>query len=81
MNFLRRVLLDDSRRLQQEHERRGTAVHDRELGTGDVDVHVVDAEAGARRQHVLDGRDRHAVLLQRRREARVADVLRVGRES
>ena len=55
---LGRVLLDDARRLQQEDERPGAAVHDRDLGPGDVDVQVVDAEAGERRHEVLDGRDR-----------------------
>ena len=58
---LRRRLLDDARRLQQEHERTGAAVHDRQLGTGDVDVQVVDAHAGKRGHQVLDGRDRRAV--------------------
>ncbi len=34
---LRRVLLLDAGRLQQEHERRGAAVHDRHFGRGQVD--------------------------------------------
>ena len=58
----------------------GAAVHDRDLGAGDVDVQVVDAEAGERRHQVLDGGDRRAVALQRRRQPRVADVPRVGRD-
>ena len=60
---LRRVLLVDAGRLQQEHERAGAAVHDRQLGAGDVDVQVVDAEARERRHQVLDGRDARAVDL------------------
>jgi len=64
--------------LQQEDERAGAAVHDRDFGTRDVDVQVVDAEAGERRQDVLDRRDAGAAVLQRRRQPRVAHVPRVG---
>ena len=52
---LRRVLLGDAGGLQQEHERAGRAVHDRDFGGGQFDVGVVDAEAGERGQQVLDG--------------------------
>ena len=51
------VLLLDARRLQQEHERAGRAVHDRHFGRGQVDIGVVDAQAGHGRQQVLDGLD------------------------
>jgi len=71
---LRRGLLDDARALQQEHERTGAAVHDRDLRTGDVDVQVVDAEARERAHQVLDGRDGRRAFPQRRRQPRVADL-------
>ncbi len=36
------TLLFDTGRLQQEHERTGAAVHDRNFGRGDLDDRVVD---------------------------------------
>jgi hypothetical protein len=35
------------RRLQQEYERAGAAVHNRNLSRRHVDVHVIDAEAAS----------------------------------
>src|SRR5690606_15978369 len=55
--LLRRVLLGDAGGLQQEHERAGRAVHDRHLGRGQLDIAVVDAEPGQRREQVLDRHD------------------------
>ncbi len=75
---LRRVLLDDAGRLQQEDERPGTAIHDRDLGSGNVDVEVVDAKARERGHQVLDGGNAGTVMLQRRRQPRVADMQGVG---
>jgi hypothetical protein len=72
--FLRRLLLDDARRLQQEHVGPRAAIHDRQLGTGDVDVEVVDAETGERRHQVLDRRHRRGAVIERGGKTRVADV-------
>ncbi len=57
MKRLARVLLGDAGGLQQEHERTGRAVHDRHFRRGQVDVGVVDAQAGQRRHQVLDRLD------------------------
>src|SRR5215831_16364685 len=54
---LRPPLLLDARRLQQEDERPRTAVHDRHLGSRQLDDGVVDPESRKRREQVLDGRD------------------------
>jgi hypothetical protein len=53
--FLGRLLQLDARALQQEDEGRGRAVEDGHLLGGDVDVQVVQAQAGAGRHQVLDG--------------------------
>ena len=68
----------DARGLQQEHERTGAAVHDRHFGRGQVDIGVVDAQAGKRRQQVFDRRNAHAILDQRGRQAGVADIFAAG---
>jgi hypothetical protein len=52
---LGRVLHDDAGRLQQEDEARGGAVQHRHLVGIDVDDEVVQPQAGAGRQQVLDG--------------------------
>ncbi|SPA45666.1 conserved hypothetical protein [Cupriavidus taiwanensis] len=70
---LGRILLLDASRLQQEHERRRAAVHDRDFLGVDVDIEIVDAQAGAGGHQVLDGGNARASLLQHRRQARVAD--------
>src|SRR4051812_4618712 len=54
--FLGCALILESRRLQQEDEGTGAAVHDRHFRRADVDVRIVDTEAGEGRQEVLDGR-------------------------
>ena len=76
----RRVLLLDSSRLQQEHERSGTAVENRNLGRIDVDEQVVDTQPGQRRHQVLDGRNLDVALGQSRTQARVDNCLRVGNQ-
>ena len=46
----------------------------------DVDVQIVDAQSRERRHQVLHRRNSRAVLFQRRRKTRVADVARIGRD-
>ncbi|MCY1311863.1 hypothetical protein D9M70_622250 [compost metagenome] len=48
------VLLGNTGGLDEEHERAGGAVHDRQLGRGQFHVGIVDAQAGHRRHQVLD---------------------------
>ena len=72
---LRRLLLDDARRLQQEHEGTRAAVHDRDLRTGDVDV----AGCRCRARRAPTSGARRWKSTRRRcfsvgRQARVADV-------
>jgi hypothetical protein len=64
--------------LQQEHERTGTAVHDRHLGRRKIDIRVVDAKAGYRRKQVLDRGDADIALHQRCRQPRVTHVFATG---
>ena len=72
--FLRRVLVDDAGRLQQEHERRGAAIHDRQFRRIDLDERIVDAESCKRRHQVFDRRNPHLPRRQRGRHRRIADV-------
>ena len=51
---LGRVLLLDARRLDQENEGAGAAVHDRYFGGADIHVGIVDAQTRERRQQMLD---------------------------
>jgi len=51
---LRGIWQFDASALQEEHEGRGRAVEDGHFLGGDVDDQVVEAEAGAGRQQVLD---------------------------
>ena len=76
---LGRRLLDDARRLQQEHERAGRAIHDRHFGRGQVDVGVVDAQARERGHQVLDRQHLAARLGQAGAQHRLGDELRIGR--
>src|SRR3982750_2896431 len=64
--FFGRWLIFDTCRLQQKYERAGTAVHDRHLARGHIDVDVIDAESGERRHQMLDRRYAHAVSLKAR---------------
>jgi hypothetical protein len=68
----------DARLVNQAHERRGAAVHDRHLGVIQLDHDVVDAEADQRGQQVLDRFDRPLVLRQRRRVLGGYHVARAG---
>ncbi len=43
------ILLNDARRLEQEHERAGAAIHDRHFSRADIDMGVVDAQSRHRR--------------------------------
>jgi hypothetical protein len=43
------LLLLDARRLEQEHEGAGAAVHDRDFAAAEIDTGIVDAEPGERR--------------------------------
>ena len=54
---LRRGLLLDARRLQQEHEGAGAAIHDRHFFGGQIDVRVVDAQARERGHQMFDRGD------------------------
>ena len=44
-----------ARLVDQDHEGRRAAVEDRHLGAVHLDEHVVDAQAGERREQMLDG--------------------------
>jgi hypothetical protein len=69
-----------ARFLNQVHERRGAAVHDRHFRRVQLDQHVVDAEADERRQQVLNRFDRHLVARERRGQLNARQVLDVGRD-
>ena len=70
--LLGRVLLDDAGRAQQVDERGRAAVHDGDFFGGQVDMQVVDAQAGQRRHEMLHRGNADIALLQHRRHARVA---------
>ena len=70
------VLLFHTCRLHQEHERPGTAVHDRHLGGADIHIGVVDPESGKGGQDVLDRRDADIALDQGRGQPGIADIER-----
>jgi hypothetical protein len=78
--FLRRVLVLHAGLLQQEDEGGRRAVHDRDFLGRHFDVQVVDAEAGAGRHQVFDGRHARVVLDQDRGHAGVAHDLGARRE-
>ncbi len=61
-----RVLALEAGGVEEAHEGQGGAVQDRNLGPLDLDQAVVQADAGGRREHVLDGPDRDAVVLEGR---------------
>ena len=72
------ALVFEARRLQQEHERTRAAIHDGHFGRAHFDVCVVDAEAGERRQQVLDRGDARVAIEESGAELGVADVVRGG---
>lgn len=55
------ALFDDACRLQQEYERAGRAIHDRQLGRGQFDDDVVHTQARQRGHQMFDGLDLGAV--------------------
>jgi hypothetical protein len=73
--FLGRRLLLDAGLLDQQRERRGAAVHDRQFGRVQVDIGIVHAQAAERGHEVLHGMDLHPAADERRGEARLADQL------
>jgi hypothetical protein len=75
---LRGVLFGNAGRLQQEDEWARASIQNRQFGTGDVDVQVVDPQTRQRRHQVLHRRYLCAILFQRRGQPRVTDVARVG---
>ncbi len=76
----RHRLLDDPGGPDQEHERGRAAVHDRDLGSVDLDPRVVDAEAVERRQKMLDCADRHIAAAQGRGIAVATQRIRSHRD-
>ena len=78
--FFRCSLLFEAGLLDQQHEGRCAAVHDRQLGRIKVHVRVVYTQAPERGHQVLDGVDLHFALDQRRSEARLPDELRPCRD-
>lgn len=73
------VLLDDASRLQQEHERAGGTIHDRQFGRRQLHDHVVHTQAGQCRHQVLHGLDLGAVAGQPRAQRGLGDQLGIGR--
>src|SRR5215472_2126815 len=73
---LRPPLLLDARRLQQEDERPRAAIHDRHLGSGQLDDGVVDPKSRKRREQVFDGRDTGVAAPECGAERRVTDIVR-----
>src|SRR6185312_3765499 len=73
-----RGLFLDSRRLQQEHERAGAAIHDRHFRRGKIHVGIVDAQTGDRRQQMLDRGDAYIALDQGCGKTGIANVLATG---
>ena len=74
----RRVLLDDTCGLQQEHERAGRTVHDRHFRRGELDVGVIHAQTGQCGHQVLDGHRLAAVMGQAGAEHGFGDVIGAG---
>ena len=72
------LLLLDARRLDQEDEGAGTAIHDGHLRRADVHIGIVDTQAGEGREQMLHGGDAHTVLDQGGGEAGIAHIQRTG---
>ena len=70
----RRVLHLDPGALDQEHERRGAAVHDRHLRPVELDLGVVHAAGGERAHQVLDRGDLDIAVGDRRAQRRFLAV-------
>src|SRR5690606_35243452 len=76
--LLRRFLLFQASRLNQEHEGTGTAIHDRDFGRRQLDVGVVDAQACHGRKQVLDGVHLDVTIDQGGRHGGLTDILGAG---
>ncbi|MND62346.1 hypothetical protein D3C80_536280 [compost metagenome] len=61
--FLRRVQFFNAGIQQQEDERTGTAVHDRDFSSVNFDNDVVDAQPSQRGIKMLNGRNTHVMLI------------------
>ncbi len=59
----RRILLNDTGAFDQEHERLGTAIHDRHFAAIELNLDVINPATGQRCHDVLDGTDGHTVLV------------------
>ena len=70
----RRVLLNEAGALDEMDEWRGAAIHRRNFGPVELDQYVVELEPGERGQQMLDRRDRHAAMRERRAQRRRHDV-------
>src|SRR5690554_7011362 len=70
--FLRSILLSNARRLNQEYERAGTAIHDRHFRCTEIDIGIVDAQARKSRHQVLYGRYLDVILRQCSTQCRVS---------
>ncbi len=66
--LLRRILLFNARRLNQEDKRAGAAVHDGHFRPIDFDMAVIDTQPRERRHQVFDGGDFIAVFDEGRRK-------------
>ena len=66
------ALLLDAGLLQEKHERRGAAIHDGDFGAVEVDMAIVDSQAGERGHQVLDRVDLGLALDQAGAQPRLA---------
>src|SRR5690606_36762551 len=66
--------------LDGEHERTGTAVHDGHFRSADINIGIVDTEAGHGRHQMLDGGDAYITLYQGGREGSVSYIRGFGRD-
>ena len=73
--LLRRVLLLQAGRLDQEHEGTGAAIHDRHFRRGQFDDGIVDAQTGQGRKQVLDGIHLDAAVIERGGHGGLANIL------
>src|SRR5262245_42574712 len=77
----RRRLLSAPGRVEECHERASAAVESGDLAPLDLDLQVVDAQAGGRGQEMLHRLDARAVPPDRRGVVGTADALRGGGDS
>ena len=77
---LRGVLLENARAADEVDERGARAVHDRNFRRVHVDVKVVDSKAVEGAHEMLDRRDHHLALVERRGKTRVVDRFGANRK-